>query len=53
MTCHSQLELGFKNLTVVVVAVAVAVVGIPHSSEHWLAIASNNVNLIVAYWKGF
>ena len=32
-----------ENLTVVVVAVAVAVVGIPHSSEHWLAIASKNL----------
>ena len=44
MTCHSQLELGIENLTIVVVAVAVAVVGIPHSSEHWLAIASKNVS---------
>ena len=44
MTCHSQLELCFKNLTVVVaVAVAVVVVvGIPHSSRPWLAIASKN-----------
>ena len=40
MTCHSQLELGIENLTV---AAAAVVVGIPHSSEHWLAIASNNV----------
>ena len=39
MTCHSQLELGIENLTV-----AAVVVGIPHSSEHWLAIASKNAS---------
>ena len=35
-----------ENLTVVVAVVVVAVVvGIPHSSGHWLAIASKNKEL--------